>query len=102
MSIRFAARSSQASVRMTRDRVRALMPVAANDAGHSVGPAQMREALQQFARHGLGAAEHARTQAMKAANAGDRQTFEWWLEICRALDRPMARRLAKAGRDEAC
>ena len=30
-------------------------------------------------------------QAIVAGRKGDRQTFEWWLEVCRALDRRMAR-----------
>ena len=63
----------------------------ANDnRGKQVSNVHLSAALRHFAQHGLAAADHARQQAMIAADAGDRQTFEWWLEICRALDRRMA------------
>ena len=50
-------------------------------------------ALRHFAEHGLAAAQRARRQAEAAFFAGDRQGYQWWLEICRALDRAMAREL---------
>ena len=34
------------------------------------------------------------TAAKAAVFAGDRQGYQWWLEICRALDRRMASELA--------
>ena len=34
--------------------------------------------------------------ARAAARAGDRRGYEWWLEICRALDRRMASELGAA------
>jgi len=46
--------------------------------------------LRQFAKHGIGAAEHARQQAERAFFKGDRETYQWWLDICRALDRRLA------------
>ncbi|MGB3165894.1 MAG: hypothetical protein WBA68_03865 [Alteraurantiacibacter sp.] len=96
MSIRFAAPTGRIAARMSRERVRAFLPMAANDDGAVVGQTLMRGALNHFAKHGLHAAQHAREQAIKAGRAGDRQTFEWWLEICRALDRSMARQLDRA------
>ncbi len=96
MSIRFAAPNSPISARMSRERVRAIHQLPANDAAEIVGETHLNAALRHFAKHGLAAAQHAREQAIAAAKAGDRQTFEWWLEICRALDRPMARKLNQA------
>ncbi|MWV28376.1 hypothetical protein GRF63_10715 [Erythrobacter sp. GH3-10] len=73
----------------------------ANDnRGKQVQSAHLHAALRHFAQYGLAAADHARQQAIIASDAGDRQTFEWWLEICRALDRRMARQIddsAQAG-----
>lgn len=93
MSIRLAATVSPISARMTPERVRAIRPLPANDVAPVVGETHLHAALRHFAKHGLAAAQHAREQAINAAKAGDRQTFEWWLEICRALDRPMARKI---------
>lgn len=50
----------------------------------------LRAALRHFATHGLGAAREARAQAEKAFFAGDRQAYDWWLGITRALDRRLA------------
>ncbi len=93
MSIRFAAPPKPSSVRMAPGTVRSSRPVAANDDGDLVSQVFITAALRQFAKHGLAAADHARDQAIAASEAGDRQTFEWWLEVCRALDRRMARRI---------
>ena len=38
-------------------------------------------------------AQRARKQAEAAFFAGDRQSYQWWLEICRTLDRRMASEL---------
>ena len=93
MSIRFAAASSPLSARMPRELVRAIRMLPANDDHAPVSKPHMHAALRHFAEHGLAAADHARQQAMKAARAGDRPTFEWWHEVCRALDRRMARKV---------
>lgn len=90
MSIRFAAPPSPSSSRMTPDLVRAIRLLPVNDNGGEIRPTHLHAALRHFARHGIAAAQHAREQAIAAARADDRQTFEWWLEICRALDRRMA------------
>ena len=58
-------------------------------------PEVLHAALRQFAKHGIGAAEHARNQAERAFFAGDRSTYRWWLGVCRALDRRMAAILAR-------
>ncbi|MFB0611054.1 hypothetical protein [Aurantiacibacter poecillastricola] len=80
---------------MTRGRVRKLHLRGANDNRRKqVASPHLDAALRHFAEHGLAAARHARQQAMIAADAGDRQGFEWWLEICRALDRRMANEIA--------
>ncbi len=47
--------------------------------------------------HGIGAAAHARSQAENAFFAGDRETYRWWLGMCRTLDRRMAAGLARDG-----
>ncbi len=97
MSIRFAAPPAACRVRMTPARVQACHPLAANDNGGAHGNAHLSAALRHFAQHGIAAAQHAREQAIAAGRAGDRQMFEWWLEVCRALDRRMARAIAVPG-----
>ena len=101
MPIRFAASLKRAHCRMPRQLVRTQRFRPANDnRGKAVKSAHLHAALRHFAQHGLAAADHARRQAVAASHAGDRQTFEWWLEICRALDRRMAHRIddpAQAG-----
>lgn len=52
------------------------------------------EALRHFAEHGLHAALQAADAAQAALVAGDQEGFEWWLSICRKLDRKMGERLA--------
>lgn len=94
MSIRFAAPPAACRVRMSPELVLARHPAAANDNGGGPANAHLAAALRHFARHGIAAAQHAREKALAAGRAGDRQTFEWWLEICRALDRRMARKIA--------
>jgi hypothetical protein len=68
----------------------------------SLTEAVLRASLKHFARYGLGAAENARNQAEKAFFAGDREGYDWWLGICRTLDRRLASRSADlAAPDEA-
>lgn len=102
MSIRFAFPAYRMPCRMTPRQAHSQHFRPANDnRGKSVDNLHLRAALKHFAQHGLAAADHARQQAVAAADAGDRQSFEWWLEICRALDRRMAHRIegaAQAGR----
>lgn len=91
MSIRFAASPSRNPARMAPELVRAIRLLPANEDGVEVHEPHLHAALRHFAEHGLSAAQHARAQAIKAARSGDKQGFDWWLEICRALDRRMAR-----------
>ncbi len=53
----------------------------------------LHAALRHFAEHGLGAAREARVQAEKAFFVGDRNAYDWWLAICRTLDRRIASQL---------
>jgi hypothetical protein len=95
MTIRFAAPRSALDPRLSRRRVREVCMLPANDNGtvERAHDAMLHAALRHFAEHGLAAAHRARKQAEAAFFAGDRQGYQWWLEICRALDRRMAREL---------
>lgn len=67
----------------------------ANDNNHGFSnQVLLRAALKHFAEFGLGAAEQARLNAERAFFAGDRAGYDWWLEICRALDRRLAAAIA--------
>lgn len=59
----------------------------------------LHAALRHFAQHGLGAAREARRQAECAFFAGDRESYDWWLGVCRALDARIARSLEDMARD---
>jgi hypothetical protein len=100
MSIRFAAPPQARSIRLSGARARAAIVRAANDntVAHS-DDALLRAALRHFAEHGMGAAAHARRKAEKAYFAGDRNAYQWWLGICRTLDRRLARELAAGTKD---
>lgn len=101
MSIRFAAPRHAIRNRMEHTAARVACLVAANDnpslanganaSRHDrLAKATIDAALRHFARHGMAAAQQARTRAQAARAEGDEQGFAWWLEICRALDRRMA------------
>lgn len=94
MTIRFAAPPSALAPRMDARQARAASGVAVNDNGGSgATDAVLDAALRHFAEHGLAAAQLARRQAEAALLAADRPDYQWWLGICRALDRTMAREL---------
>jgi hypothetical protein len=96
MTVHFAAsRSGNAPIARI---LRRQSPVCAdNDNGTSPeNDRLLHEALRHFARHGLGAAREARRQAERAFFAGDRQTYDWWLDICRTLDRRLASSLEQS------
>ena len=102
MTIRFAAATTAASTHPVVRRVCAVrLSRPAND-----NPSADRndklvyEALRHFAQHGIAAARHAKGRAEEAFFAGDREAYDWWLGICRQLDRRMARDCA-AGIDSA-
>ena len=95
MTIRFAAPPDALRPRLSPRRIREVCGLPSNDNGSDrTSDAMLHAALRHFAEHGLAAAHRARKQAEAAFFAGDRQGYEWWLEICRALDRQMARELA--------
>lgn len=95
MTIRLATPpASRALLLLGKTRLRMATVRAANDNGVAGSTDRMlHAALRQFARHGVGAAEHARRQAERAFFKGDSETYRWWLGICRTLDRRMAARL---------
>ncbi|WP_395332904.1 hypothetical protein WBP06_06215 [Novosphingobium sp. BL-8H] len=76
-----------------------VIPSAANQNGHD--ERMLTEALRHFAVYGLSAARHARANAEAARLAGDDKACEWWIAVCRQLDRRMAeafeRRIARSG-----
>ena len=67
-----------------------------DNGGEPVSKAMFEASLRHFAAHGLGAARAARLQAEYAFFAGDRAAYQWWIGVCRLLDRRMA---AMAARD---
>lgn len=100
MPVHFAAARSTAHSPIARALARKALARAANDNGdgRAAAPAApfdhfMRGALKHFAEHGMGAAEVAREQVELAAQEGDADAFQWWLGVCRALDRNLAARL---------
>lgn len=97
MPIRFASPPAALAPRLSRREIGAVCGLPANDNGASgTSDAMLHAALRHFAEHGLAAAHRARAQAEAAMRAGDRRGYEWWLEICRALDRRMANELRSA------
>lgn len=110
MTVHFAAAQSPARSPIARILARPYARHAANDnprtsphiGANSVFENQtVRAALQLFARHGLGAARQARTNAEDAFFAGDRAGYDWWLGICRALDTRVAAELGDSVSQEA-
>lgn len=101
MSVRFAAPVFAFGAKMNRATIYGVTRKAINDNPTSdlsdnvdTGAPQSQAldaALRHFAEHGLAAALNARKHAEKALAAGDDATCDKWLEICRALDRRMAR-----------
>ena len=98
MPLRFAAARSPACSPIARALARRALGRAANDNGtpESADDLMLHAALRHFAEHGLGAARAARRQAEQAFFAGDRQGYQWWLGICRTLDRRLAAQLVRA------
>ncbi|WP_128892934.1 hypothetical protein [Erythrobacter sp. HKB08] len=96
MTVHFAAaRKPERSVVARILRRPDLGPIA-NDNGDSVfSDRQLQATLRHFAKHGLGAAQAARDEAEKAFFAGDRESYDWWLGICRTLDRRVAEQVER-------
>jgi len=106
MTIHFAAaRPALARVLSPRFTARVLGRAANDNGSHPADlrhSAELRAALKHFAEHGLSAATVARQNAEQAFFRGDRQGYQHWLGICRALDRRMASVLStrvQAGND---
>lgn len=102
MSFHFAAARSTAHSPIARALARKALGRAANDnpcdktelTGALGGQDLMlKAALRHFAEHGLGAAREAHGHAERAFFTGDNQGYEWWLNVCRALDRRLAAEL---------
>lgn len=53
-------------------------------------------ALRLFAAHGFSAAARARDAAVIAERGGDDDRVGFWMDVCRTLDRRMAREFAQA------
>lgn len=91
MTIRFAAARPGPSAVLSRNACAAVPLFPANDNGPAVvSDPVVIEALRHFARHGLCAAQRARDNAVAAHRSGDLAGYDWWLCVCRTLDRRMA------------
>jgi hypothetical protein len=99
MTIRFATASCGYSSVIARAVSAPMMYRPANDNLLSENDdSALWEALRHFARHGLRAAARAAEAAETALEAGDRESFEWWLEVCGKIDPSLSEALArKAG-----
>ena len=102
MTVHFAPARSIARSPLARAFARRTIAGAAND-NHDPAQAKTHDqmlhaALRHFAEHGLGAAREARKQAEIAFFAGDRTSYDWWLGICRTLDRRMAEEMTRRQR----
>ncbi|MBU1757461.1 MAG: hypothetical protein KJ703_10875 [Alphaproteobacteria bacterium] len=99
MSFHFAAARSTAHSPIARALAKKALGRAANDnpcddadLTGALGSQDLilKAALRHFAEHGLGAAREARRHAERAFFTGDSQGYDWWLGVCRALDRRLA------------
>lgn len=97
MAIHFASARDAAATPFSRFVIRRISLEAANDnTAVQANSRALADALRHFAAHGLGAAREARKEAERAFFAGEREAYQRWLEICRILDRRMARTLVQA------
>ncbi|MGH6785724.1 MAG: hypothetical protein ACREBO_02750 [Novosphingobium sp.] len=103
MPLRFAAAHPLAHRFLARCVPTGTIAPAANDnSGETLSDTLLRAALKHFGRYGLGAAENAKAQAERAFFMGDRESYDWWLSVCRALDRRMAAKLADGREQRDC
>lgn len=96
MTLRFASARTSTRSPIARALTRREMGRAANDNGSEDDDRLLHAALRHFAEHGLGAAHQARLEAEKAFFAGDREAYDWWLGVCRTLDRQLAVQFERA------
>ncbi|CAM4001824.1 HTH tetR-type domain-containing protein [Novosphingobium lubricantis] len=61
--------------------------------------AALDSALRLFAAHGFSAAARARDAAEIARISGDAGRADFWLEVCRTLDRRMAGEISRQGQE---
>jgi hypothetical protein len=96
MTIRYAAaRPAAAPVTLSRAALGRISRAPANDNGDALlRDLVLRQALMHFAVHGLHAAQDAGERAAVAYSADEQGEYDYWLEICRALDARRARVLA--------
>lgn len=95
MTVHFAAARTPARSPVARILTRRPVEYAANDNGSYQGDDKLlHAALRHFAAHGLGAARAARQEAENAFFAGDSERYEWWVGVCRTLDKRMAQAIA--------
>lgn len=90
--LRFAPRYGIVSpclVRPSRRRVR-LRAANENRAEVTAADETLAAALRLFAAHGMAAAARACQKAEAAEDRGDAGGVEWWMAVCRTLDRRMA------------
>ncbi|WP_336986175.1 hypothetical protein [Altererythrobacter aquiaggeris] len=102
MTVMFAPARTASASPVARILTRPELGCPANDdrdhkSGKRPGDVALEAALRHFANHGLNAASTARASAQSAFFAGDRKQYDWWLEICRTIDRRMASEVAKLG-----
>lgn len=91
MSLRFAAARSANRSPVARALRKRTIDCIANDNAVDAGHDELlKAALRHFGEHGLGAARMARQSAEEAFFAGDGARYDWWLGICRMLDRRLA------------
>lgn len=96
MTLRFAAARDAATSPLARILSPRRPAAAANDNYSDSGDDRLlHAALRHFAQHGLRAAAEARKESERAFFAGDRESYLWWLGVCRTLDRRMARDLER-------
>ncbi len=92
MTLHQAAARNSANSPIARVLARPAYGRSANDNGANAPASQLvfEEALRHFAKHGLGAAKDACDKAETAFHGGDSYTYNYWLAICRTLDRRLA------------
>ena len=91
MSLRFAAaRTAERSPVARALTKRPVTCVANDDFSDPEHDRLLQASLRHFGEHGLSAARVARSHAEEAFFAGDRARYDWWLGICRMLDRRLA------------
>lgn len=93
MTMRFAAARIAAASPVARALSRRAPGAPANDNGIEPDDHLLHAALRHFAQHGLGAARDAHQRAEAAFFAGERESYRWWLGVCRTLDKRLAARL---------